>query len=526
MSLEQGAALLGGGRFHEALAVLAQVLRQDPGSVHARVGLAQASLGMGDALGGVAWLSDACRVAPADPAPAHLLGEQLLALKVFDQALPVYARLYDSLQARDRATLLHLAFCLEQTGAPDAAVTHYRDALALHPDFMEAHVNLAGVLWRVGDYSGAEAHARQAVALAPDHAYAVRILGTTLLHQNRLQEAEAVLRQALQLAPGFNLATIDLALTLLLAGRLEEGWGLYHQRWADPHRMARPRFFRPELEWQGPQRQPVRGLRVLVYAEQGLGDVIQFIRYVPLLQADGATVYAVIQPELVGLVESLPGLTCAKAGVDIQADCHVALMDLPMHYRTSLGPPPHQLPAAVPYLAAPQPKVVHWRERLGAWDGQLKVGLAWAGHAVQVNHRNRSMLLSLLVPLLAVEGVQCFSLQKSDGGAFTDTTPDPQKLIDFTADWQDFTDSAAMVEALDLVITIDTAVAHLAGALGKPVWLMLPANPDWRWLLDRDDSPWYPSMRLFRRSLDEGRADQVGRVVAALQAHLTARAAV
>lgn len=522
MKLEQGVALLRGGRFQEALQVFAHVLRQDAESVQARMGLAQAALGSGEADAAIAWFSDACRVAPLDPAPAHALGEQLLNRGLYRQALAVYARLYGPLQARDRATVLHHAFSLEQTGAIDEAIPLYREALELHPDFMEAHVNLAGVLWRVGDYDGAEAHARSAVALAPDHPYAVRILGTALLHQSRPAEAEAVLRRALLLQPGFALASIDLALAQLLAGNMDEGWASYHQRWADTQRMVRPAFFRPDREWQGPQRQPLRGQRVLVYAEQGLGDVIQFIRYVPLLQADGATVFAVVQPELVPLLESLPGLVCHKAGVDISADVHVALLDLPFHYRTSLGPPVHNLPVATPYLRASEPKLVHWRERLKPWDGQLKVGLAWAGHAVQVNHRNRSMPLSALVPLLGMDGVQCFSLQKSDGGMFTDCVTEPDRLVDFTPDWQDFADSAAMVEALDLVITIDSAVTHLAGALGKPVWLMLPPNPDWRWLLARDDSPWYPSMRLFRRGYGEGCGEVVARVQAALQAPIQA----
>ncbi len=522
MTLEQGAALLQGGRFQEAAQVFAQLLRQDAESVQARLGLAQAALGSGEGDAAVAWYSDACRVAPLDPAPAHALGEQLLNRGLYAQALPVYARLYGEMHARDRATVLHHAFCLEHAGDIDEAIRLYREALALHPNFMEAHVNLAGVLWRVGDYNGAEAHARSAVALAPDHPYAVRILGTALLHQSRPAEAEAVLRRALQLKPGFALASIDLALAQLLAGNMDEGWVTYHQRWADAARMVRPGFYRAEREWQGPQRQPLQGLRVLVYAEQGLGDVIQFIRYVPLLQADGATVFAAVQPALVPLVESLNGLICAKAGVDIEADVHVALLDLPFHYRTSLGPPPRNLPAVTPYLCASESKLVHWRERLKPWAGKLKVGLAWAGHAVQVNHRNRSMPLSALAPLLETDGVQCFSLQKSDGGVFTDRVADPCQLVDLTPDWHDFSDSAAMVEALDLVITIDSAVAHLGGALGKPVWLMLPPNPDWRWLLAREESPWYPGMRLFRRKYGEGVADVVALVQAALQAFVQA----
>eukprot|EP01034_Spumella_vulgaris_P017248 gene17248-21989_t len=155
-----------------------------------------------------------------------------------------------------------------------------------------------------------------------------------------------------------------------------------------------------------------------------------------------------------------------------------------MHYATTL----ENLPAPVPYLRAPEAKVAQWRERLKPWDGKRKVGIAWAGAPVQVNTRNRSMPLSALAPLLDMQGVQCFSLQKGPGGSFTDITPDAQALVDLTGEWKDFSDSAAMIECLDLVITVDSAVAHLAGALGKPVWVLLAPNPDWRWLLDRDDS--------------------------------------
>ncbi|MCW5648701.1 MAG: tetratricopeptide repeat protein [Ramlibacter sp.] len=510
-------ALLEAGRFHEALASYGQVLQQDPGSLDARLGLARASAGSGDLWAAVAWLNDACRVAPTARAPAHDLASLLLARHQVAQALPVYERLYGALQARDRVTLLHYGFCLEQAGRLDEAAARYREALAQEPDFMEAHVNLAGILWRLEDHAGSLVHAQKAVELAPDHPYAVRILGTALLHLNRLDDAQAALCRALALQPGLALAQIDLALAQLLAGRLEEGWITYRQRWNDTQRMVRPAFFQPALEWPGPGQQPLQGQRVLVYAEQGLGDVIQFIRYAAHLQADGATVHAVVQPELIPLVETMPGVNCFKPGVDIVADWHVALLDLPLHYGTTLA----NVPARVPYLRAPAARRTHWQERLAPWQGQPKVGLAWAGAAVQVNNRNRSLPLSDLLPLADQEGVQCFSLQKSDGGGYTDVPPDDVRrtgrLLDFTGDWQDFADSAAMIECLDLVITVDSAVAHLAGALGRPVWVLLPPNPDWRWLLEREDSPWYPGMRLFRRGFGEARAAQVARVASALQ---------
>jgi tetratricopeptide (TPR) repeat protein len=546
--MEQGVALLGAGRFHEAVQQFGLALRQQPQAPEPRIGLAQACQGIGDGWAAAAWLSDACRVAPQraelwlelakhlmaqqrepemepalqtalalhpDNAPLlTVLAELYLRNKLFAKGLPLYARLHAAGQ-HDRATVLHYGYCLEHTGAIEQAVERYREAIAREPDFLEAHVNLAGILWRLEDFEGALAHGRKAAELAPQHPYAVRILGTALLNTNRLDEAEAQLRHALELLPDFSLAEVDLAFTLLQAGKMREGWAMYGRRWRDTDRMKRPSFFRAEMEWKGPEEQPLQGNRIAVYAEQGLGDVIQFIRYAPLLQKEGATVYGVIHPELVALVEhSMPGVQCLTPERQFEADYHVALLDLPMHLGTTL----ESIPAEVPYLRAPQDKVAQWRERLAPWQGKFKVGLAWSGSQKQVNNNNRAVPLSELAPLLRMRGVQCFSLQKGDAAGFTDVAPDPKQLIDLTAEWHDFSDSAAMLENLDLVISVDTAVAHLAGALGRPVWMMLAPNADWRWLLEREDSPWYPTMRLFRRGLGEGRAAQVGRVVEALKA--------
>ncbi len=548
--MEQGIALLRAGRFHEALQQFALALKKQPLAAEPRIGLAQACQGIGDGWAAAAWLSDACRSAPERPelwlelaqllvtqqrqpelepllraalaihpdhaALLHLQAELYLSNKLYALALAPYERLA-ALNRPDPAVLLHLGFCLEQTGAVEAAAARYRQAIGHRADFLEAHVDLAGVLWRLGDFDGSLAHARKAVELAPEHPYAVRILGTALLHLNHVEEAQVQLRHALALQPGFALAEIDLAFSLLLAGRLREGWQTYHLRWRDGDRLKRPAFFQPGLEWQGPLSQPLRGRRIAVYAEQGLGDVVQFIRFVNTMRQDGATVFCVVQPELVTLVEhSMPGVQCLTPQREFQVDHHVALLDLPMHYGTTLD----NLPAEVPYLSAPPEKVAQWREHLGSWDGRLRVGVAWSGSKQHVNDLNRSMRLSDLLPLIELGSVQCFSLQHGDAGVFTDVLLAGEQLVDFTAQWQDFSDSAAMLQHLDLVITVDTAIAHLAGALGKPVWLMLPPNADWRWLLERDDSPWYPTLRLFRRGFGEARAAQVARVARALQERL------
>ena len=514
----QGAALLAAGRFQEAMDAFRGQLRQQPDSVPARVGLARACIGTCDLPACTAWLSDALRVAPDALEPAQLLADVLLAQALYAQALPAYLRLLERFQARSAANLLHAAYCHEQCGDIDAAAALYTQSVAADPQLLEARVDLAGVLWRLQDFEGTLLHARKAVELAPEHAYAQRILGMALLNLNRLDEAERHLRRALALQPGLNLAELDLAFTLLLAGRLEEGWPLYEKRWVDAQRMPRPPFFQPSAEWPGPHA-PLAGKAIAVYSEQGLGDVIQFLRYLPRLQALGAQVCCAVQPELVPLVEaSFPGVQCVGPGREMRVQAHVAVVELAGRFGTTL----ETIPAPACYLQPPAAARAKWRARLAPWAGQVKVGLAWSGSQRQVNNRNRAVPLSLLLPFTHMDGVQCFSLQKGDAGPWTDQ-PLPAQLVDLTAEWDDFADSAAMFEELDLVITVDTAIAHLAGALGKPVWILLPPNADWRWLLEREDSPWYPSARLFRRGFGEAREAQVQRVRAAFAAWLAAR---
>ena len=541
-----GLVLLRLERAEEALTKLTNAVRLDPMSVETRLALAEAYLALNDGFSAAAWVSDACRVAPQQPQlwmrlvdllaaqnrqaevepvlrsavaanPQHkplvqALSEYYLDCKRYADGVKTYEQLL-ALDGTDGKTLLHYALCLQHVRRLEEAAQRYRDAIALRPEFLEAHGNLAGVLWRLGDFNGSLAHAQRAVQLSPGHPLAVQILGTSLKQLHRVEQAEAQLRRGLELMPDSPAASLELALLLLQSARFDEAWRFYQYRWNDPEGMHRPPRYPPQLQWQGPRAQPLNGKRILIYAEQGLGDVIQFIRYARLVQADGATVCCAVPSELTSLVESMPRLTALKPGLSIAADWHVALLDLPQHYRTNL----ENIPADVPYLCAPADKIAQWRERLAKWDRKLKVGIAWAGNHLNTNYHNRCMPLSQFRPLLAMAGVQCFSLQRSDGERYTDLDLAECGLVDFTAQWGDFTDSAAMVANLDLVISTDTAVVHLAGAIGKPVWTILPPNPDWRWLLEREDSPWYPTMRLFRRGHNEPRAAQMARVAKALK---------
>lgn len=546
---QSGHVLMKLGRALDAYARYSAALKLSPTSIEIRLSIAEAYLSLDDRWSAAAWLSDALRVAPqraatwaalgrllassermdewvqlaatattqgvAEPQMVLTLADELLRRRDFSAAVPVHERLL-GMGVDPPRTWLHMGFCREQLHDLPGCVEAYRQALVHKPDFAEAHINLAGVLWRLSDFAGALHHAQRATELAPEHPHAWRIHGTALMHLCRLAEAEPWLRGALQRQPSFPYATLDLALLTLLKGEWVEGWAIYRLRWQDVHRIPRPSFWRETLEWQGPLAQPVAGRTVLLYGEQGLGDIIQFIRWAKRLVDDGATVFAVAPEPLIRLVTSF-GRTLGEperfrvvqAGDSIRFDWHVPLLDLPHHYRID----PAQEVAPQRYLWADPAKADAYELRLAALlrsDGlgrKLRVGLCWAGSDRHPNNGNRSMPLSHLLPLMRRPDVQCVSLQKVGSPAFTDVGVDELvrsgRLIDHTSAWDDFADSAACIDRLDLVITVDSAIAHQAAALGKPTWVLLPPNPDWRWQLEGSTTVWYPSMRLFRRAYGE-----------------------
>jgi tetratricopeptide (TPR) repeat protein len=577
---QAGHVLMKLGHPQEAYARYSAALKLMPASVEIRLSIADAYLALQDRWSAAAWLSDALRVAPQRAATWTALAQLLaqadrrdewlqLALAAVERGmadLPMTvhladelvrrrdfasaARVYDGLlgsqspacvdaPAPERARwYLHLGFCLEQLLALDECVAAYRQALKTQPGFVEAHINLAGVLWRLGDFQASLEHAEWATHAAPEHPHAWRIRGTALMHLNRLAEAEPWLRGALQRQPQFPYATLDLALLKLLSGAWLDGWALYRLRWQDVHRIPRPAFWRADLEWQGPVAQPVQGRTLLLYGEQGLGDMIQFARWARRLVDDGAMVYLVASAPLAELLQTMADtladpsrLRVVRAGDEVRFDWHVAMLDLPHLYRID----PRADGPARAYLKADAKRLAFWRQRLRAATGpagggpvaRLNVGLAWAGADRHPNNRNRSMPLSLLKPLWAHPHLRCHSLQKLPSPAFTDVSDSDLTAHgwqDLTPEWQDFADSAACIEALDLVITVDSAVAHLSAALGKPTWILLPPNPDWRWQLDGASDLWYESVRLFRRPhglTSEAqwapRRGQVAEVLAALE---------
>ncbi len=304
----------------------------------------------------------------------------------------------------------------------------------------------------------------------------------------------------------------DYAYALLTSGRLAEGWKQYEFRWMRaPLLQLRPGFNRPV--WGG---QDLTGRVVLLRAEQGFGDIFQFVRYAPLVKAMGATVLLQVREGLERLARGFAGvdqvLDRSKSESLPHFDFYINLPSLPRVFNTTL----ESIPADIPYLHADPADVARWSLKLGD-RGKLRVGLAWAGSPTHSNDRFRSMDLGLLKPVLEVAGVRFVSLQKGPAAQTAGMLPEGVDWIDAGAELEDFSDTAAVISELDLVLCVDTAVAHLAGALGKPVWVMVAQPADFRWLEGREDSPWYPTLRLFRQSRRDDWTDVVERVKAALE---------
>ena len=382
-----------------------------------------------------------------------------------------------------------------------------REGPATWPDTPEAWFNRGVSYIGGGDYPAAEECFNRALSLAPHSLETKLNLGYVLGEQGRFQEARRCYETILAAFPACAEARYNRAAHLLRAGEFRAGFADYEARFAAMKSVDLRSYSQPR--WDG---SPLRGRSILVYCEQGLGDALQFSRYVPLLAELGAKVVLEVQRPLVPLLASIKGAgrVVAKSETPPATDFHIPLLSLPHIFGTTL----ETIPASVPYITPPEALVAAWRERTGAGPGVLRAGLAWAGK--ERPYPNRSCPPEYLAPLLGVDGIRFYSLQIGE----QDRLPLPPamagQVIDLTGGIENFADSAALLANLDLVITIDTAVAHLAGAMGKPVWVLLPAVADWRWLDGRDDSPWYPSMRLFRQDQAGDWTHVAGRVARAL----------
>ena len=441
----------------------------------------------------------ALEIQPEHAEACYNLGNTLLARNQFDRATALYRRAL-AIKPRYSEAWCNLGAVNRRQGKFDEAVNCFERALSLAPNNANYCCNLGDALHAQGKVEEAMVWYKRTLALDPGHYKASNCLCNALFDLGDLAGAVAWSERALAIKPGYGEALMNRCLLQLLKGDYVAGWRNHEVRW----KVYPPRLFSQPL-WTGA---PLKGAMILLYAEQGLGDSLQFLRYVPLVQAAGGRVVLEIPTSLRRLAAGLPGLA---ALVNTQSpggrpsspgwqtgpplphfDCRCPLMSLPLAFGTTI----ESIPAHAPYLAAPEEALKKAAALLWPTTG-LRVGLAWTGNPSHPKNRFRSIPLGLLEPLFNLENVRFFSLQMGPSAA--ELARRRAKITDLAPVTGDMADTAAQMAHLDLVVSIDTSIAHLAGALARPLWVLLSYLPDWRWLLDREDSPWYPTARLFRQ---------------------------
>jgi tetratricopeptide (TPR) repeat protein len=486
-----GIIKLQSGRPGAALGFFESALEAHPDSPEALGNLAMALVGLrrdGEAL---ALLN---RAQALDPNGWHTLnnrGSLLLRLNRAADALADFERAL-AIEPRNPGIALNRGNALAQLKRFTEAVAQYDAVLSEQPNLAEAHHNCGNALLGLGRAAEALTAFARALALRPDYPKALVSRATVLEALNRHREALADLDRALAIEPNNADAHHNAALALLRIGDYRRGFREYEWRWQRTG-MPGPRKLSKPL-WLG--EYPLARKTILLHAEQGLGDTIQFVRYAPLLAGTGARVVIEVQRELVGLLGRVEGVAAAvpRGNPLPPFDVHCPLGSLPRAFMTE----PSSIPAGVPYLRVSEQKLAAWRARLADIPPQ-RVAIAWSGSPSHPNDVNRSIALPLLEPLLSFNHVNVVSIQRElrqDDAELLTRLP---RLTNLGQELADFEDTAAVVSLVDLVISVDTSVAHVAGALGRPTWILLPFCPDWRWMLERNDSPWYPTARLFRQ---------------------------
>ena len=511
------------GRLPEAESIYQQILQTDPNQPVALNLLGAIAHQVGNHDTAVDLITKALTIQP-DYAGAHgNLGNAFKELGKLDEAVASYQKAL-AIEPDNAGAHSNLGAVLQELGRLDEAVASCNKALAIKPDLAEAHSNLGNAFKKLGRLDDAEASyhkalsirsdyteaysnlgalynewgkhedaaasCRKALTINPDFAEAHGNLGGALQKLGKFDEAAASCRKALTIKPDYAEAHSNLGIISLLMGDFETGWPEYSWRQFEDDSVLKIRAY-PQPFWDG---EDLTGKTIFVYPEQGLGDIIQFVRYLPMVRKRGGYVAFDVPPSMMRLFRDLDGIDIALKHGDLLPpfDCHIPLLEFPRLFGTTLD----TIPASAAYLHADEELTDAWAERLGPRQG-FRIGLVWGGNPGHLNDHNRSTDPELFRPLIETPGVEAFSLMVGRDGEAARVFGDG--LSDLAPHLGDFADTAAAIAHLDLVISVDTAPAHLAGALGAPVWTLLPFNPDWRWMLDRDDSPWYPSMRLFRQ---------------------------
>jgi tetratricopeptide (TPR) repeat protein len=428
---------------------------------------------------------------PNDLDALYDLGNALQLLGKLQEALASYtevsARKPDRIDAVNNSGVV-----LQKLERFEEALARFEKALTIAPKFAEAHNNRGNVLLRLGRPDAALDAYDEALALKPNFATARNNRGTALVALNRHPEAIDDFNLALAGHPGLAEVEFNRSLALLALGDFRAGWRGFESRWGQEHWAGKRRNFMQPL-WLG--EQAINGKTILLHNEQGYGDAIQFARYAPLAAAQGARVILEVHPPLKALMSTIANAHVVATDEPLPAfDIHCPLMSLPLAFATEVA----TIPATIPYIWPPAERIEKWKNRLPR-GRRLKIGIVWAGSPAHRNNHNRSIALTQFSRILSTPGLQFVCLQKDVSATDLEVLRGNGRVELFDDEIADFADTAAIMAMLDLVVCVDTSVAHLAGALGRPVWVLLPFSADYRWLLDREDSPWYPSARLLRQ---------------------------
>ncbi len=443
---------------------------------------------------------------PRDAQAMHLLGAALAGVGRRDDALRWMGKSVAT--APTAGGHFNLGALLHQMGNFPEAAEQFRMAATIQPDLTPAHLSLGMSLEEIGRLDDALHEYRKTVALNPNDANAWQRLGAAAKQLNFAGESVEAFGRAVQLRPGEAVDHYNFAQALLLGGDLARGWEELEWRKHLPGIALAG-----GAEWDGSDP---AGKTLFFFVEYGMGDAIQFVRFVPQIARRGARVIVGCWPALRRVMKSIEGVN-QVSGPDEPLPAYDAYARM-MSLARLVGARLESVAEAVPYVRVEPTVISAWREKLAGDESRMKIGLAWAGNPEHSNDRNRSIPPRFLAPLLELEKVSWHLLQKSSPPAELAG----EHVFGHEAELSDFMETAGLIAQLDLVVTADTAVAHLAGAMGKPVWTLLPFAPDWRWLLERDDSPWYPSMRLFRQTARGDWGGVIERVKSALGQKLTA----
>jgi len=476
------------GRLHEAEQLYRALLASVPEHADAQNNLGHLLETLNRPEEAVRHYAKAIEIRPDFPEAFLNLGNALQALGRHDEAIARYASAL-RLKPNFPEALLNIGNALQALERNAEAVAPYERAIALRPDFAEGHYHLACALEKLDRRDDAISHYERAIAVKPDYPQPHNNLGNVLRALNRYEDAIAHFEQACAIKPDFAQAQWNEAAARLTIGDFKTGWQKYE--WRRVLGVIKPRG--PQPLWLGGG--DLRGRGILLYAEQGLGDTLQFARYAPLVARQGARVVLEVQPELKSLLTSLPGVAtvCARGETLPPVDWQTPLLSLPHALGTTL----ESIPAEIPYLFPAREKLAQWRSAIDA-RGVPTIGVKW--RANETTGSNKSIPLELIRPLLLMPGLRFVALEREVLDSDARVLRELGDVFVPGDRLRDFSDTAAIVAMLDLVISVDTSVAHLAGALGKPLWLPLQFGADFRWLHGRADSPWYPSARLFRQS--------------------------